>query len=57
MNGLEHDDWTPEKRLQNLYLQADGRLRFDAPSAGKPAFDEYVSDPAKPVPYRPSASD
>lgn len=37
-----------------LYLEADGKLSFDAPAAGNGAkFDEYVSDPAKPVPYRP----
>ena len=38
-----------------LYLQANGRLGFDPPAAGKAAqdrYDEYVSDPAKPVPYR-----
>ena len=34
-----------------LYLEEGARLTFAAPSAGK-AFDEYVSDPAKPVPYR-----
>jgi putative CocE/NonD family hydrolase len=27
-------------------------LSFDAPKAGDTAFDEYISDPAKPVPYR-----
>jgi hypothetical protein len=37
-----------------LYLMADGKLSFDAPAGGNGAkFDEYVSDPAKPVPYRP----
>ncbi|HVN09756.1 MAG TPA: CocE/NonD family hydrolase, partial [Patescibacteria group bacterium] len=35
-----------------LYLQAGGGLSFDAPSATAPQFDEYVSDPAGPVPYR-----
>ncbi len=35
-----------------LYLAAEGKLSFDAPGAGA-KFDEYVSDPAKPVPYRP----
>jgi putative CocE/NonD family hydrolase len=35
-----------------LYLTAGGKLSFDAPGAGA-EFDEYVSDPAKPVPYRP----
>ncbi len=39
-------------RSRHLYLQADGRLGFEAPSATGQAFDEYVSDPAKPVPYR-----
>ncbi len=42
-----------------LYLTAGGGLSFFAPKdapkdAGKAGrFDEYVSDPAKPVPYRP----
>jgi putative CocE/NonD family hydrolase len=35
-----------------LYLSAGSRLNFTAPKAGGPAFEEYVSDPAKPVPYR-----
>jgi hypothetical protein len=35
-----------------LHLAADGRLSFEPPSPGGAAFDEYVSDPARPVPYR-----
>jgi hypothetical protein len=35
-----------------LYLSTGLRLSLDAPKAGDAAFDEYVSDPAKPVPYR-----
>jgi hypothetical protein len=35
-----------------LYLGAGLKLSFDTPKAGDAAFDEYVSDPAKPVPYR-----
>jgi putative CocE/NonD family hydrolase len=35
-----------------LYLGAGLKLGFAAPKAGDAAFDEYVSDPAKPVPYR-----
>jgi len=35
-----------------LYLSAGLRLSFAAPKAGDSAFDEYISDPAKPVPYR-----
>jgi putative CocE/NonD family hydrolase len=34
-----------------LYLQAGNRLGFDAPAAGAD-YDEYVSDPAHPVPFR-----
>ena len=35
-----------------IYLEAGGKLAFDAPKGGE-KFDEYVSDPARPVPYRP----
>jgi putative CocE/NonD family hydrolase len=35
-----------------LYLLPDGKLGFGAPAAGQSKYDEYVSDPAKPVPYR-----
>ncbi len=36
-----------------LYLTADMGLSFTAPDADSSKFDEYVSDPAKPVPYIP----
>jgi putative CocE/NonD family hydrolase len=36
----------------SLYLQGGFGLGFNAPVGGSAAFDEYVSDPAKPVPYR-----
>src|SRR5215472_14872542 len=35
-----------------LYLNRGLKLSFNAPKSGEPAFDEYVSDPAKPVPFR-----
>jgi putative CocE/NonD family hydrolase len=35
-----------------LHLAAGLRLGFEPPKAGDAAFDEYVSDPAKPVPFR-----
>ena len=35
-----------------LYFDAGLKLSFDAPKAGTAAFDEYISDPAKPAPYR-----
>ena len=45
--------WPPTQgyRGRNLYLQADGKLSFDQ-STSDGAFDEYVSDPKHPVPYR-----
>jgi putative CocE/NonD family hydrolase len=35
---------------KNLYLQPSGAVSFSSPSV-KESFDEYVSDPLKPVPY------
>jgi hypothetical protein len=35
-----------------LYLVGGPKLSFAAPKPGDPEFDEYVSDPAKPVPFR-----
>ena len=35
-----------------LYLSAGLKLSQSAPEAGGSAFEEYVSDPAKPVPFR-----
>lgn len=47
-----YDQWPPKDAQQrSLYLQADGKLSFDAPLRPSTEFDEYVSDPAKPVPY------
>jgi uncharacterized protein len=35
-----------------LYLRADHMLAWEAPTKVGTAFDEYLSDPARPVPYR-----
>ena len=35
-----------------LYLTAGLKVSFTAPNPGGAAFEEYVSDPAKPVPFR-----
>jgi len=35
-----------------LYLEAGLKLGFKAPKAGDTPYEEYVSDPAKPVPFR-----
>jgi hypothetical protein len=44
-----------EARKASLYLHADGRLAFTPPPAasGTAEYDEYLSDPAKPVPTVP----
>src|SRR5579862_5795001 len=42
----------PEKS-KPLYLEAGGKLSFNPPQADTQQYDEYVSDPSKPVPYRP----
>jgi putative CocE/NonD family hydrolase len=50
-----YGSWPPKgARQRALYLRAGGKLSFDAPSGEDAAFDEYVSDPAKPVPYVPN---
>ncbi|HTJ10380.1 MAG TPA: CocE/NonD family hydrolase [Dinghuibacter sp.] len=40
--------WPPAFSERRLYLAGSGGLSFDGASSG---YDEYVSDPAKPVPY------
>lgn len=53
---VEHDVWPPKRNVvgRRLYLQANGTLSFDPPSAKSASlFQSYVSDPANPVPYRP----
>src|ERR1035437_8045123 len=40
-------------KAKPVYLEEDGKLSFDPPTAGDDKFDEYTSDPMKPVPYRP----
>ena len=47
-----YDAWPPKSAVKrNLYLRADGKLSFSPPSETGAAFDSYVSDPAKPVPF------
>jgi putative CocE/NonD family hydrolase len=54
VNRWRHfDAWPPrDVRLRRLYLQPGGGLAFAAPPDGA-APTEYVSDPAKPIPYEP----
>jgi putative CocE/NonD family hydrolase len=45
------DTWPPKNVVEkNLYLQPAGAISFTSPEI-KESFDEYVSDPMKPVPY------
>jgi putative CocE/NonD family hydrolase len=50
--------WPPNGKDENavrakpLYLRAGLKLSFDEPASGDAAFEEYISDPAKPVPFR-----
>ncbi|HEX2060190.1 MAG TPA: CocE/NonD family hydrolase [Thermoanaerobaculia bacterium] len=47
-----YDAWPPRNtRKRTLYLLPGGKLGWDAPAAGS-EFDEYISDPAKPVPFQ-----
>jgi putative CocE/NonD family hydrolase len=48
----QYEAWPPvQARPRTLYFGANGKLSWQQPAAGAAAFDEYVSDPAKPVPY------
>jgi hypothetical protein len=44
--------WPVAPAATPLYLEAGLKLAFTPPAATDAAFDEYISDPAKPVPYR-----
>ncbi|HVP90769.1 MAG TPA: CocE/NonD family hydrolase [Terriglobales bacterium] len=52
-----YDRWPPRDLTEdrNLYFREDGTLSFEAPGDADEgrAADSYVSDPARPVPYRP----
>lgn len=48
----QFDAWPPTTRkLESLYFRSGGGLSFDPPKASEEVYDEYVSDPKKPVPY------
>ena len=48
-----YNSWpAPGATAARLYLAPQGRLSFSAPARNGPSFAEYVSDPARPVPYR-----
>jgi hypothetical protein len=49
----EYDHWPPRnEKTTTIYLQSGRALSFSAPAnTNAKTYDEYVSDPAKPVPY------
>jgi putative CocE/NonD family hydrolase len=47
----KYDAWPPpQAKARTLYLRAGGKLSFEPP-AEKEGYDEYISDPAHPVPF------
>ncbi len=48
----QYDQWPPRgTETANLYLQPGGKLAFTAPGESKNPYDQYISDPHKPVPF------
>ena len=51
-----HDTWPPKATVSSprkLYFAANGKMSYDAPTdTSRNAYDGYISDPNKPVPYR-----
>lgn len=46
------DAWPPRGlEARTVFLQPGGGLSFQSPEGGLEAFDEFLSDPAKPVPF------
>jgi uncharacterized protein len=46
------DAWPPKQAVERtFYLKPNGALGFEPPGGDANGFDEFVSDPAKPVPY------
>jgi hypothetical protein len=55
----KYPSWPPPgAQPKMLYFHADGKLSFDAPSGDRgKGYDEYVSDPMRPVPFVPYVTD
>jgi putative CocE/NonD family hydrolase len=47
----QFEQWPPEQKQNvSIFLQPNGKLSWNK-AGGKNSFSEYISDPAKPVPY------
>jgi uncharacterized protein len=48
----QYDSWPPKNtEAKRLYFHSKGVLSFEPPKEDVTTYDEYVSDPAKPVPF------
>ena len=52
---VSHDKWPPKDAVtKKLYFGPGGKMAFTEQAANaEESFDRFISDPAKPVPYRP----
>ena len=49
----QFETWPPKNiSNQKMYLQSNGKIVFNKAIMSVPTYDEYVSDPNKPVPYQ-----
>ncbi len=47
-----YETWPPTNvKRKELFIHENGELSFDSPVKSKESFDEYISNPHKPVPY------
>jgi len=49
------DQWPPKVGKKKLYLQANGKMTYEAPADAE-GHDEFISDPARPVPFSEAIS-
>jgi len=49
---ISYDSWPPANVLEKrIWLEEDGSLSWNSPEKSGEIYDEYISDPKKPVPY------
>ncbi len=49
---VNYEKWPPEKtEIKFLYLSSNGKLNWEKPTNKNILYDEFLSDPNKPVPY------
>ena len=54
----KHDQWPPKGAASKmLYFHGGGKLSFEKPADNAAPYDEYVSDPAHPVPFTQYTTD